>query len=57
MTLRATGQVLGAVGVCAAITVCTLYVAESTAQSQPQAESNAAPIYGITIRPDIAIGA
>ena len=53
MTLRATGQVLCALGVCATITVCTLYVTKSTAQSaeegQPQAESNAAPIYGITI--------
>ena len=53
MTLRATGQVLGALGVCATITVCTLYVTKSTAQStkegQPQAESNASPIYGITI--------
>ena len=52
MTLRATGQVLAALGVCAAITVCTLYVTRSTAQSeqgQPQAESNASPIYGVTI--------
>ena len=53
MTLRATGQVLGALGVCATITVCTLYVTKSTAQSakegQPPAESNASPIYGITI--------
>ena len=53
MALRATGQVLGALGVCATITVCTLYVTKSTAQSakegQPQAESNASPIYGITI--------
>ena len=53
MTLRATGQVLGALGVCAAITVCTLYVTNSTAQSakegQPQADRNASPIYGITI--------
>jgi hypothetical protein len=52
MTVRATGQVLAALGVCAAITVCTLYVTRSTAQSeqgQPQAESNASPIYGVTI--------
>jgi hypothetical protein len=53
MTLRATGQVLAALGVCATTTVCTPYVAKSTAQSakegQPQAESNASPIYGITI--------
>ena len=53
MTLRAAGQVLGALIVCATIAVCTLYVAKSTAQSakegQPQAESNASPIYGVTI--------
>ena len=53
MTLRTTGQVLGALGVCVTITVCTLYVTKSTAQSTkegpPQAESNASPIYGITI--------
>jgi hypothetical protein len=52
MTVRAIGQVLGALSVCAATTVCTLYVTKSAAQSeqgQPQAESNAAPIYGITI--------
>jgi hypothetical protein len=49
MTLRAAGQVLGALGVCAAIAVCTLHVTKSTAQSGPQAESNASPIYGITI--------
>ena len=49
MTLRATGQVFGALGVCATIAVCTLYVTKSTAQSakegQPQTESNASPIY------------
>jgi hypothetical protein len=53
MTLRATGQGLGALGVCATITVCSLYVTKSTVQGakegQPQAESNASPIYGITI--------
>jgi hypothetical protein len=53
MTLRATAQVLGALGICAAIGVCTLSVTKSTAQSakevQPQAESNASPIYGVTI--------
>src|SRR5215469_10070525 len=53
MTLRTTGQVLGALGVCATLTVFTLYVTKSTAQraeeSQPQAEKNASPIYGITI--------
>jgi len=53
MTLRATGRVLGALGVCATIAVCTLYVAKSTAQSakegQPSAASNASPIYGVTV--------
>ena len=53
MTRRATGQVFGALGVCATIAVCTLYVTKSTAQGakegQPQTESNASPIYGITI--------
>jgi Cytochrome P460 len=53
MTLHATVQALGALGVCAAITVCTLYVTKSTAQNanegQPQALSNASPIYGVTI--------
>lgn len=51
--LRAIGQALGAFGVCAAITVCALYVTKSTAQSakegEPQAERPASPIYGITI--------
>jgi hypothetical protein len=53
MTLRATGQVLGALGVCATIAICTLYGGRSTAQSvkdgQAQAESSASPIYGIAI--------
>lgn len=53
MTLRAIGQILGALGVFATITVCSVYVTKSTAQSakegQPQAENNASPIYGITI--------
>jgi len=53
MTLRAAGQVLGASVVCATIAVCTLYITKSTAQSakegQSQTESNASPIYGITI--------
>ena len=38
---------------CATVVVCTLYITKSTAQSaregQPQTESNASPIYGITI--------
>src|SRR5262245_59159207 len=53
MTLHATVQALGALGVCAAVTVCTLYVTKSTAQNanegRPQALSNASPIYGVTI--------
>jgi hypothetical protein len=51
MTLRATGQIVGALGVCATIAVCTLYVTKSTAQSakEGQAGSNASPIYGVTI--------
>src|SRR5215813_1657218 len=47
MTLRTTGRVLGALGVCATIAVCTLYVAKSTAQSAR--EGNASPIYGVTV--------
>ena len=51
MTLRVIAQVISALGVCAA--VCTLYATKSTAQStkegQPQAASNASPLYGITI--------
>ena len=41
---RTTGRVLGALGVCATITVCSLYVTKSTAQS-----TNASPIYGVTV--------
>jgi hypothetical protein len=52
MTLRAARHVFGALIVCATIAVCTLYITKSTAQSakegQPQTESNASPIYGIT---------
>jgi hypothetical protein len=53
MTLHATVQALGALGLCAVVTVCTLYVTRSTAQNanegRPQALSNASPIYGVTI--------
>ena len=53
MALRAAGQILGALAVCITIAVCTLYITKSTAQrakeGQPQTESNASPIYGITI--------
>ena len=44
---------LGAVGVCVAIAICTLYVTSTTAQNteetQPKAGSEASPIYGVTI--------
>ena len=53
MTPRATVQALGALGVCAAVTVCALCVTKSTAQNadegRPQAGSDASPIYGVTI--------
>ena len=53
MTLRTIGRVLCALGVYVAIAVSILYATRSTAQSakesQPQTESNASPIYGITI--------
>ena len=53
MILHATVQALGALGVCAAVTVCALHVTKSTAQNanegRPQALSNASPIYGVTI--------
>src|SRR5262245_35778084 len=53
MTLRAAGRVFGALGVCVTITICTLYITKSTAQSakegQPQTESDASSIYGVTI--------
>jgi len=53
MTLRIIGQVLGALGVCVTITICTQDITKSTAQSekegQPLTEGNASPIYGITI--------
>ena len=51
--LHATARALFGLGICATIAVCTLYLTKSTAQSakqgHPQAESNASPIYGITI--------
>jgi hypothetical protein len=53
MTLRVPMLALGALGVCAAIAIGGLYVTKSTAQSpkedQPQAGSEASPIYGVTI--------
>jgi hypothetical protein len=44
----------GALGSCAAMALCTLYVTGTTAQDRPQADtvakaSNASPIYGVTI--------
>ena len=45
MAFRTAGQILGALGICAGITVCSLYVTKSTAQSA----NNASPIYGITV--------
>src|ERR1700722_9105866 len=52
-SFHAAAKVLGVLGVCAAIVVCTLYVTSSTAQStkedQPKAGSEASPIYGVTI--------
>jgi len=45
MSFRTAGQILGVLGICAGIAVCSLYVAKSTAQSA----NNFSPIYGITI--------
>jgi hypothetical protein len=53
MRLHATIQALGALGFCATIGVCGLWITKSPAQTakqdQPQAGNNASPIYGITI--------
>jgi len=52
MTLRPARLLLGALGVCAGIAICTLYPTKSKAQSgngQSQAEGDASPIYGIKI--------
>jgi hypothetical protein len=53
MRHRAIVQAFGALGIFSVIGVCTLYVTKSTAQSakdgQSQADSNASPIYGVTI--------
>jgi hypothetical protein len=54
MSLRPAVQLAGALGTCAAIVVGVLHVTQSTAQSAKegaQAESNASPIYGVTIPP------
>jgi hypothetical protein len=51
MTLHVTAQALGALGICAALLVCTLYVTKSTAQRAKEGEPQAAsPIYGIKVR-------
>ena len=53
MRLREAAQALGALGICVVVAICALYVTKSTAQSakqdQQQGESNASPIYGVTI--------
>jgi hypothetical protein len=52
MALHVTVQALGAAGVCAAVALCAVYVARSTAQTkvdQPQPGNEASPIYGVTI--------
>ena len=53
MGLLAAPRALGALGVCAALGICTLYMTKSAAQSAkpdaPQAGADASPIYGITI--------
>jgi hypothetical protein len=51
MRHRATKQAFGVLGVCAIISVCTLYVTKSTAESAKdgQPQSNASPIYGVTM--------
>jgi hypothetical protein len=49
MRLRATLQILGALGVCATITVCGLYSTRAPAQTAKETENSASPIYGITI--------
>jgi len=45
MSFRVAGHFLSALGICAGIAICTLYVAKSAAQSA----NNASPIYGVTI--------
>src|SRR5580658_8748086 len=53
MSLHAAARAIGALGVCVTIAVSILCVTKSTAQNpkvdQPQAGSEAAPIYGVTI--------
>jgi hypothetical protein len=53
MTLYSPVQAVGALGVCVAVAVGTLYITRSTAQvpevDQPRPGSEASPIYGVTI--------
>jgi hypothetical protein len=53
MRARAAVRRLSAVAVCALLGISTLYFTKTTAQTskegQPQADSNASPIYGVTI--------
>jgi Cytochrome P460 len=53
MKIHAPMQAFGALGICAAIAICSSSVTTSTAQNagQAQAGSEAAPIYGVTIPP------
>jgi hypothetical protein len=55
MALHVRTQALGAVVICVAIAISTVYVERSTAQGtkvdQPQAGTEASPIYGVTIPP------
>jgi hypothetical protein len=61
MRRRVTAQALAALGVCAAIGVCTVYVTKSTAQStmegQPQAGDKLPRSMALQSRPDIVTGA
>jgi hypothetical protein len=49
MRLKGVGQVFGALGVCATLIVCSLYITKSTAQAAAEAGSSASPIYGVVI--------
>jgi Cytochrome P460 len=53
MKLGPAAQAVGALGVCTVVAVCMLYVTKSAAQTakEAQLQSNASPIYGVTIPP------
>jgi hypothetical protein len=53
MKLGPAAQALGALGVCTVVAVGMLYVTKSAAQTakEAQPQSNASPIYGVTIPP------